>query len=308
MKVAHMPWDPVPVAPGAGNASAGPSNASAASQLQQQQTMPNHGGSLAASKAEASLKAEPAIKQEPKYENVGGDLGRFPPAYGANAGLNPQAADRASALLQQRFGAQAHASIQAAGLPPQPRQLALPGQQRPQQGGAARSLGNSQLDGEIDWDAIVLGSRDEDGKRPALDRILESTAQKDEPVTSDQPQTVTFMPLSQSKKAVIKIPRVDGGGDTDEDAINSDLDDDDEDDAQNIADDGQQGEMILCLWDKVNRVKSKVRGRQDPMNASSSTKLTLIFAHQWKCTLKDGILSTGGKEYLFQKATGEFEW
>ena len=63
-------------------------------------------------------------------------------------------------------------------------------------------------------------------------------------------------------------------GDPDEDAINSDLDDPEE----NIVDDegdeeGKRGQIMLCTYDKVQRVKNK-----------------------WKCTLKDGVLTTGGKE------------
>ena len=27
-----------------------------------------------------------------------------------------------------------------------------------------------------------------------------------------------------------------------------------------------------------------------------------------KCTLKDGVLTVNGKEYVFHKATGEYEW
>jgi len=27
-----------------------------------------------------------------------------------------------------------------------------------------------------------------------------------------------------------------------------------------------------------------------------------------KCTLKDGVLTVNGREYVFQKATGEYEW
>ncbi|KAL1952934.1 hypothetical protein VTO42DRAFT_3937 [Malbranchea cinnamomea] len=73
--------------------------------------------------------------------------------------------------------------------------------------------------------------------------------------------------------------------DDDEDAINSDLDDPDElaeDDPDN---DESVGQVMLCTYDKVQRVKSK-----------------------WKCTLKDGILTSGGKEYVFHKGQGEFEW
>ncbi|ODH26128.1 hypothetical protein ACO22_04799 [Paracoccidioides brasiliensis] len=74
-------------------------------------------------------------------------------------------------------------------------------------------------------------------------------------------------------------------GEEDEDAINSDLDDpDDLLDDSNDGDDAV-GQVMLCTYDKVQRVKSK-----------------------WKCTLKDGILTSGGKEYVFHKGNGEFEW
>lgn len=65
----------------------------------------------------------------------------------------------------------------------------------------------------------------------------------------------------------------DGPDEDDEDAINSDLDD--PDDLANEDQDGEDaiGQVMLCTYDKVQRVKNK-----------------------WKCTLKDGILSTGGKE------------
>ncbi len=43
--------------------------------------------------------------------------------------------------------------------------------------------------------------------------------------------------------------------------------------------------MILCLYDKVQRVKNK-----------------------WKCVLRDGVASIGGRDYLFSKCNGEFEW
>ncbi|KAI8965417.1 transcription factor IIA, alpha/beta subunit [Daldinia sp. FL1419] len=70
----------------------------------------------------------------------------------------------------------------------------------------------------------------------------------------------------------------------DADAINSDLDDPDD----NIEDDDEDedgGQIMLCMYDKVQRVKNK-----------------------WKCVLKDGVLSVNGKDYVFHKATGEYEW
>ncbi len=71
----------------------------------------------------------------------------------------------------------------------------------------------------------------------------------------------------------------------DEDAINSALDDTDDDGDNNDEDDDSNPQVMLCLYDKVQRTKNK-----------------------WKCTLKDGVLTVAGREYVFQKATGEFEW
>lgn len=60
----------------------------------------------------------------------------------------------------------------------------------------------------------------------------------------------------------------------DADAINSDLDDPEENVVEDEGDEeGKRGQIMLCTYDKVQRVKNK-----------------------WKCTLKDGVLTTGGKE------------
>ncbi|KAI0881217.1 transcription factor IIA, alpha/beta subunit [Annulohypoxylon maeteangense] len=71
---------------------------------------------------------------------------------------------------------------------------------------------------------------------------------------------------------------------SDEDAINSDLDDPD-DNPEEEDEDEDGGQIMLCMYDKVQRVKNK-----------------------WKCVLKDGVLSVNGKDYVFHKATGEYEW
>ena len=72
--------------------------------------------------------------------------------------------------------------------------------------------------------------------------------------------------------------RFDGGDDDDEDdkdAINSDLDDPEDDvDDGNVGEE-YEGDTIICLYDKVQRVKNK-----------------------WKCTLKDGVVNADGKEYV----------
>ena len=67
-------------------------------------------------------------------------------------------------------------------------------------------------------------------------------------------------------------------------------DDSDDDDAEGGAlgsgegADGDQ-DMVLCLYDKVTRSRNK-----------------------WKTVLKEGIASIDGKDYVFAKCTGEFEW
>ncbi|GAA5913712.1 transcription initiation factor IIA large subunit [Sporobolomyces salmoneus] len=75
----------------------------------------------------------------------------------------------------------------------------------------------------------------------------------------------------------------------DEDAINSDLDssEDELDEEAEAAAQGedQGGDIVIALYEKVQRVKNK-----------------------WKVTLKDGLISVNGKDYLFSKCNGEFEW
>ncbi|RPA87344.1 transcription factor IIA, alpha/beta subunit [Ascobolus immersus RN42] len=84
------------------------------------------------------------------------------------------------------------------------------------------------------------------------------------------------------------MPQMDGPDDDDdeedEDAINSDLDDPDEDD-QGEAEDDEIPQIMLCTYEKVQRTKNK-----------------------WKCVLKDGVLTVNGREYVFRKANGEYEW
>ncbi|POY73941.1 hypothetical protein BMF94_2983 [Rhodotorula taiwanensis] len=78
----------------------------------------------------------------------------------------------------------------------------------------------------------------------------------------------------------------DGEDEDDEDAINSDLDDEDEEAEDEEAADGvETRDFVIALYEKVQRTKNK-----------------------WKVTLKDGLISVNGREYLFAKCAGEFEW
>lgn len=175
---------------------------------------------------------------------------------------------------------------------------------------------NGQTDGPSDWASMVAQRRAEatEGRSDA-DRTIRDRMEQ---MGREMEGGGLMMPLSeQSKKSLGKkrkveiqssfntlpsdlvaakrelssayIPQYDGGRNDsdeddktgikddpdldDEDAINSDLDDPDENVVDETEEDGQQGQIMLCTYDKVQRVKNK-----------------------WKCTLKDGVLTTGGKE------------
>ncbi|RKP06754.1 transcription factor IIA, alpha/beta subunit-domain-containing protein [Thamnocephalis sphaerospora] len=77
--------------------------------------------------------------------------------------------------------------------------------------------------------------------------------------------------------------------DEDEDAINSDLDDSDED-AESGEGDDDITNIILCQYEKARFVHV------------ARTK------NKWKCVLKDGVLTMDGRDYVFHRASGDFEW
>ena len=136
--------------------------------------------------------------------------------------------------------------------------------------------------------------------QPAVATASVSSSSKARGVT-----TTTTSAAAQSRKALpksnTKIVQVDGHEDnnppTDYDGLDFELveeneeegatlgpeDDDDEDDG--TAQDPYTEDLVLCQFEKVTRIKNK-----------------------WKCNLKDGIMHINGQDYLFGKATGEFEW
>ncbi|WOL06941.1 transcription initiation factor IIA subunit 1 [Canna indica] len=81
-------------------------------------------------------------------------------------------------------------------------------------------------------------------------------------------------------------PGKDEAGEDDEPPLNEDDDDDDDE----LDDDQEEEEpntqhLVLALFDKVTRTKSR-----------------------WKCTLKNGIMHLNNRDILFNKATGEFDF
>ena len=272
--------------------------------------------------------AGPRIKTEPGYEP---NIPNLPPNYGNN-----EARERAMANLHQKFGAEANAQInqiQSQMLPggqprpptmSSPRPPLSPEQQREQQAEYQRRqhaaayqqmqqasrpypvAPNTQSDGTNDWDGYVAQRRLQASETA---RDADSTIrQQVEHMNRTMEGGGLMMPLSEqtelpqnkrrklgegegnvTKSVPPKISQLDGGDDDeedtkvnikdelfdddDEDAINSDLDDPDDNEIEEEQEDGKPTQVMLCTYDKVQRVKNK-----------------------WKCTLRDGVLNSGGKE------------
>lgn len=87
---------------------------------------------------------------------------------------------------------------------------------------------------------------------------------------------------------------IDDDDDENNDALSEDGDEGAEDEPLGSGDDISEGDpsdlfntenVVVCQYDKITRTRNK-----------------------WKFHLKDGIMNLNGKDYVFQKATGEAEW
>ena len=200
---------------------------------------------------------------------------------------------RTYAQQQQRQNYQNMQNIQQA-------QQAQQAQQR------TAAIKNGQTDGGSDWDAMVVErrARAQQGNTLAYDADM-TIRQQVYQMSREMEGGGLMLPLSEHNNPLVArkrktlhstsvsrgISQLDGRNDSDddddkvgikddpdiddEDAINSDLDDPDDNVPDETEEEGNQGEVMLCTYDKVQRVKNK-----------------------WKCTLKDGVLTTGGKEYV----------
>ncbi|KAG2415050.1 hypothetical protein HFD88_006240 [Aspergillus terreus] len=235
---------------------------------------------------------------------------------------NPQSArERAANMLHQRYGAAAANSVSQLQAQSQAA-MTMPGQQRPQNALPPMANGqhpqikqehgyasvpqphmnNTQTDGAADdalseWKAEVARRREAaerqggEADRTLREHLTQRMLQYEGggllvPLEERQSSSRVSSSVSRMPKAQVDGPGGDDDKDEDdEDAINSDLDDPDDLVAEDHDAEDAVGQVMLCTYDKVARVKNK-----------------------WKCTLKDGILTTGGKEYVFHKGQGEFEW
>ena len=119
--------------------------------------------------------------------------------------------------------------------------------------------------------------------------------------------------LAEKRTTADGPAQLDGGLDdddkseeADEDAINSDLDDPDEAGDDDEDEDDSMGHMMLCMYDKVQRVKNKWYAMHHVHFWLGRNQIANTLYR--KCVLKDGVLTVNGKEYVFTKATGEYEW
>ena len=165
--------------------------------------------------------------------------------------------------------------------------------------GSAQQSGRSQADRMIRQQVEQLGQAIEGGGLmvPLTDRPRTSLGKKRKAATPGPAVAPSAYPnaASSSSRTALKLAQYDGVDesdeddkvgikrdlddkvgirhDSDEDAINSDLDDPNDNVGEEEEDDEGAGQIMLCTYDKVQRVKNK-----------------------WKCTLKDGVLTTNGKE------------
>ncbi|KAM3278831.1 hypothetical protein ACQJBY_046241 [Aegilops geniculata] len=93
----------------------------------------------------------------------------------------------------------------------------------------------------------------------------------------EYPSAASFVPQQDGS-----ADQVAGGVDDDEPPLNED-DDDDDDDIDDDFDETQH--LVLAQFDKITRTKNR-----------------------WRCTLKDGIMHLNGRDVLFSKASGEFDF
>ncbi|KAI4183640.1 MAG: hypothetical protein LQ346_006272 [Caloplaca aetnensis] len=268
---------------------------------------PNYGNSIAQQRAAAHLQQKYGPNANLQINQLQAQAAMSNPGpqqqNPQNIQLPQQLSDQQRRALAERHRAMQMQQMQQA-------QQAQPTQQmhQTQQAQQRSQVSDAQTDGVAEWDDMVTHRRafalgDPSGAYAAdltIRQQLEESSRAMEggglmlPL-SEQPKRVSTARVGGAscntgpRTSALKIPQVDGVGDSDEDkkvikdedvdndededAINSDLDDPDDDIVEEVGEENNQGQIMLCTYDKVQRVKNK-----------------------WKCVLKDGVLTTSGKE------------
>lgn len=296
LDVAQFPWDPKPEPPPPAAPAAPPaSSAQNSSQPKFAPQLPQGASGLPQNgiKQEFGLKDESdaRIKQEPGTTPGfnGADSKNNVAAHRAAQLVQQSFGDRGTGsinAIQDRIG-------QQPGQPPQPQlqqgqAMNMPQQQSyPQQGqpnmpqqqqqyptnpGQA-SFQNTQTDGAVDDEedfGAVLMQRGAAGELQELGRVeIDSLLHQHIAANAKSMEGGGLMlPLkeatrhksrSNAKRREKGVAAHDGGDDDeeDEDAINSDLDDSEDNRSEDEVDDEGLGHIMLCMYDKVQRVKNK---------------------------------------------------
>jgi len=153
-------------------------------------------------------------------------------------------------------------------------------------GSASANGGSGQVDEDVKPSEAVANAASASTSNSTSANSGDATAS-----TSAAPAASTSQPPAPSKPA----PNPDSneiGSDLDDDSDEDLLSDEDDPTGENGGMNGlgggssdERGDVIIALYEKVQRVKNK-----------------------WKITLKDGVISAEGKDYLFNKCQGDFEW
>jgi transcription initiation factor TFIIA large subunit len=198
---------------------------------------------------------------------------------------------------QRMMSAQQQQQQQQQRMPQQiPQQQQHQQQRPPQQGNVYQSQVDGSGDAMADWNALKAAraaALEDEAGRLAADQFMrakiDAMAMRQD---SGLMVPLNSMPKGRKRRAAVRVlqaedaeasssapepARYDGDDDVKEedpaDAINSDLDDPEDDLNDGDNSDDEMVDYMLCTYDKVQRVKNK-----------------------WKCTLKDGILTTNKKE------------
>lgn len=200
-------------------------------------------------------------------------------------------------LPEQPMGGAGHQG----GAPPTQAPMSYPQQMMPPLGGGLELPGDSygyggielpNLGGDTDSLGLMLPRINQadgtieltfDGEHNAMLRKWQKMAQAQEAKKAREAGEAA--PTKRVGQADGQLDDEDDGLFNALDDINSDLDDGLELEKLDDEDGDLEGQIMLCLYDRVQRVKNK-----------------------WKCNLKEGIANIDGKDYVFQKATGESEW
>lgn len=336
LKIAHFPWDPPATEDAQGNAAAAQARAAQQPQpqhLQHQQQMSHQH----MQQGQPQIKSEPGVSHYPQLPQNGGVKVKTEPGlesqnmYGLsqqpNLAGNPTHDPQLAAMRAQQNIAQKFGTLQGRPAPG----LVLPGMnpgpppqhQRPTNGphhngipqhdGAdyfddamipvegyglltreqadnilLRRIGMAERQGAKAAEELSLAllslKGGKKGKGSARVRQLDAYEEAHNPNSSYPYPSGPY--LGEALSSAPQVSQLDGDDESeiDEDAINSDLDDPEEDEIDND-DDDEVPQIMLCMYDKVQRTKNK-----------------------WKCVLKDGVLTINGREYVFHKANGEYEW